>query len=291
MTVDRTSPARAGDRRAQLMLKAAAGICLVAALAILLVLSYLSLPLFTGGGLRSVLSWQWLPYQGHFGILPMVVGSLLLALGALLLAIPLAVGISCCASVLAPARLHRPLLALIHYMTSIPTVIYGFVSVFLLVPQVRQWFAHGNGFSLLTAMLTLTLLILPTIVLVYHSHLRQVDRSLRLGCAALGYSAAAYIRHVLVPLTRRGLAVAAILGFGRAIGDTLISLMLAGNAATVPTSPLDSIRTLTAHIALVVATDSQSTFYHSVFAAGLILFLVMVVINLLIRRIGGGEGG
>jgi phosphate transport system permease protein len=287
---DRSKNARAFDRFVRILLQAAAQVCLVAALAILLILCYLSLPLFTSGGILSVLSWQWLPYQGHFGILPMVIGSLLLSVGALLLAIPPAVGICCFARVLAPSRLGGPLLAVIHYMTSIPTVIYGFVSVFLLVPLVRRWFEHGNGFSLLSATITLSLLILPTIVLVYHSQLRELDRSVRVTCRALGFSPAAYIRHVLVPLSRRGLAVAAILGFGRAVGDTLISLMLAGNAATLPHSPLDSIRTLTAHIALVVATDSQSTFYHSVFASGLILFLIMVMVNLLIRRLGGGEG-
>jgi phosphate transport system permease protein len=257
-----------------------------AALCILLVLITLVLPLFAHGGLATVLAWQWLPFKGKFGILPMVVGSLWLSLGALAAATPLAVGLACFVQVLAPVRVKSLCLALVHYMTSIPTVIYGFVSIFMLVPLMRQWFERGTGFSLLTAMLALTLLILPTIVLVFHATLREVDRTARATCAALGFSKPAYIRHVLLPLSRRGLLAAVILGFGRAVGDTLISLMLAGNAPMVPGSPADAIRTLTAHIALVVATDSQSTFYHSVFASGLILFLIMVLINLALRRLG-----
>ncbi len=268
------------------LLYAAAMVCTAAALCILLVLVTLVLPLFTPGGLGTVLAWQWLPFQGKFGILPMVVGSLWLSLGALAAATPLAVGLACFVQVLAPGRIKSFSLALVHYMTSIPTVIYGFVSVFVLVPLMRQWFDRGTGFSLLTAMIALTLLILPTIVLVFHATLREVDRTARATCAALGFSKPSYIRHVLLPLSRRGLLAAVILGFGRAVGDTLISLMLAGNAPMVPGSPADAIRTLTAHIALVVATDSQSTFYHSVFASGLILFLIMVLINLALRRLG-----
>lgn len=268
------------------MLAAAAMASTAAAFCILLVLIYLVLPLFTSGNLASVLSWQWLPFQGKFGILPMVVGSLLLSLGALICATPLAVGVSCFVQVLAPGRVKGACLALVHYMTSIPTVIYGFVSIFLLVPLMRQWFDRGTGFSLLTAMIVLSLLILPTIVLVFQATLREVDRTNRVTCASLGFSKPAYIRHVLLPLSRLGLLAAAILGFGRAVGDTLISLMLAGNAPMIPGSPLDSIRSLTAHIALVVATDSQSTFYHSVFASGLILFLIMIIINLALRRLG-----
>ncbi len=275
------------ENQIRVMLRVSAMTSIAAALCILLVLTYLVLPLFTSGQLGSVLSWHWRPFQGQFGILPMVVGSLLLSVGALAVATPLAIGVTCCVQVLAPKRIKGPCIALMHYMTSIPTVIYGFVSIFLLVPLMRQWFERGTGFSLLTAMLVLSLLILPTIVLVFHATLREVDRTARITCTSLGFSGPAYIRHVLLPLSRRGLLAAVILGFGRAVGDTLISLMLAGNAPMVPASVLDAIRTLTAHIALVVATDSQSTFYHSVFASGLILFLIMILINLALRKIGG----
>ena len=176
-------------------------------------------------------------------------------------------------------------------MTSIPTVVYGFVSVFLLVPRLREWFAVGSGFSLLAAVLTLSLLILPTITLILQSRLANSTRRSGWLPTAMGFTTVQQMRCVLLPAASRGLAVAAILGFGRAVGDTLISLMLAGNAAQFPDSLFASIRTLTAHIGLVLATDSQSMAYQSVFAAGLVLFLLTGAVSLLIRKSGSKNGG
>lgn len=271
------------------VLLTAAIVSTAAAFCIFLVLVYLVSPLFTMDGLGKVLSWHWRPYEGQFGILPMMVGSLMLSMGALALACPLAVGVSSLTVILGDSLPSRAILAVIHYMTSIPTVIYGFVSVFMLVPLIRQWFDKGTGFSLLAAMLTLSVLITPTIVLVYRARLEQIQSGVFITSEALGISRAAYVRKILIPLAKKGLVVAVTLGFGRAIGDTLVSLMLAGNSPIVPNSVFDSFRSLTAHIGLVVATDSQSTFYHSVFAAGLILFLIMTGVNLIIRRLGGGS--
>ena len=118
-----------------------------------------------------------------------------------------------------------------------------------------------------------------------HSQLSQVDATLRLATAALGLSPVQELLWVILPLCSRGIVAAGILGFGRALGDTLVALMLSGNAPQLPHSPLDAIRTLTAHIALVVATDSQSTAYNSIFASGLIIFSLTAAINLTLRRL------
>jgi phosphate transport system permease protein len=174
-------------------------------------------------------------------------------------------------------------------MTSIPTVIYGFVSVIFLVPLVREAFPESTGYSWLTAALTLSLMILPTIVLLVHAQLQQVDARVRLASAALGFSPAQTLLWVMRPLASRGLWAAAVLGFSRALGDTIIALMVAGNAPQVPHSLLDSIRTLTSHIALVVATDSTSQAYQSIFASGLILFGITAAVNLTLRRLQSGE--
>jgi len=256
----------------------------VAIVSILLLLVCFCLPLFTSGELGEVFSLQWRPFGGRYGILPMCAGSLALSLLALALAFPPAIGICFLAHSLAPPAVARFLVTLIHFMTGIPTVIYGFVSVFLLVPRMRDWLEAGTGFTLLTAALTLSILILPTIALVFHARLERIDPNLRLASGAMGFTPIQQVRHVLFPAASQGLLTAAILGFGRAIGDTLISLMLAGNAPQFPASLFTSIRTLTAHIALVLATDSQSMAYQSVFASGLILFLLMGVINFFIRR-------
>ncbi len=261
----------------------ATGISAVTIVSILLLLVYFCLPLFTSGGLGEVFSWQWRPFSGRYGILPMCAGSFCLALLALVLAFPTAIGICFLAHSLAPTAVARFLTALIHFMTGIPTVIYGFVSVFLLVPRVRDWLDAGTGFTLLTAAITLSLLILPTIALVFHAGLERIDQKLKLASEAMGLTRIQQVRHILIPATSQGLLMSAILGFGRAVGDTLIALMLAGNAPQFPDSLFTSIRTLTAHIALVLATDSQSMAYQSVFAAGLILFLLMGAINIVIR--------
>ena len=257
-----------------------------AILAIFLLLFYFCLPLFTWVRLSQVLSWHWQPVAGKFGILPMCAGSLALSILVLVLAFPPAIGICSLVHVLSRGFFSRFLLALIHFMTSIPTVIIGFVSVFVLVPHLRDWLEAGSGFSLITAALTLSVLILPTIVLVFHARLEQLDPLLRLTAEAMGFTPIQQMRYVLLPAASRGLTAAAVLGFGRAIGDTLISLMLAGNAAQFPGSIFASIRTLTAHIALVLATDSQSMAYQSVFASGLLLFFLMGVFNYLIRKSG-----
>lgn len=260
-------------------------------LAILGFLCYFALPIFTQGHLGAIFSCDWHPFQGKFGILPMVTGSLCLAAAAMAVAFPLALGICGFAQGLGPRRLGKPLLGLIHFMTGIPTVIYGFVSVIFLVPLVRGLFPESTGYSWLTATLTLSLMILPTIVLVIQAQLQQVDTRVLLAAAALGFSPAQTLLWVMAPMASRGLWAAGVLGFSRAIGDTIIALMVAGNSAQIPHSLLDSIRTLTAHIALVVATDSTSQAYQSIFASGIILFAVTAAVNLTLRRLQTGTAG
>jgi len=275
-------PARGGAVVRCLLLVAATASALAVA-AVFGFLLWFALPVFRGEALASLLSWHWQPLRGAFGILPMLVGSFLLASSSLLVSFPLALGVCCFAHGAGPIRAARPLLTAVRFMTSVPTVVYGLVSVFLLVPLIRDAFS-GSGFSWLAAALALSLLVLPTIVLLVDSQFRQVQAQIGPSAAALGLSPVQQLLHLTLPLSRRGLAAALALGFGRAVGDTLIPLMLAGNAARVPHSLLDSLRTLTSHIALVVATDSQDLVYASLFASGVILFVVTALVNLLLRR-------
>jgi phosphate transport system permease protein len=255
--------------------------------AIFLFLIYFTIPIIGQGDLLKLLSWDWRPMAGQYGILPMVIGSLCLAVSATLAAYPLAIGICSYIHGLGPRSIARPVMIVIDFMTSVPTVVYGFVSAFLLVPALRQCFEHGTGFSWLAASVTLTVLVLPTIVLVIHTQLHQLGPEIQLTALALGMSPAQTLLWVILPQASRGLVAAAILGFGRALGDTIISLMLAGNAPQVPHSVLDSIRTLTAHIALVVATDVHSAAYQSLFLSGLILVTISALVNMSLRWIVG----
>ena len=261
---------------------------LVSALAVLGILAFLvvsTLPLLRHGNPGELLTWEWRPHTGSSGILPMVAGSLLLSLLALAVAFPVGLAVCCFAHGLGPRPLGRAVLAVVHFMTSIPTIVYAFVSAVALVPLVRDVFATGSGYSLLTATLILSVLILPTIVLLIHAYWRGMGDAVPRTCAALGLTPAQQILRVLVPLSGRGLAAAAVLGLGRAIGDTMIALLLSGNAPQVPGSLLDSFRTLTAHIAMTLQTDTESTAFLSVYAAGLVLLVLTAGLNLAARAL------
>lgn len=265
-------------------------VCSLVVAAIFLFLVYFTIPIVLEGDLPNLISWHWRPVAGQYGIMPMAVGSFCLALSATLAAYPLGIGICCFAHSLGPRSLARFVMIVIDFMTSVPTVVYGFVSAFLLVPLVRQCFEHGTGFSWLAASITLMVLILPTVVLVIHTQLHQLGPEMELTASALGMSRVQALMWVILPQASRGLVAAAILGFGRALGDTIVSLMVAGNAPQLPHSLFDSIRTLTAHIALVVAVDVHSPAYQSLFFAGLILVTISAMVNISIRWIVGRSG-
>jgi len=235
-----------------------------------------ALPAFFEPGPGSPFGWVWQPYQGSFGILPMCLGSLALASFALFAGWPLALAV--CGFLLteesrALAPFRRAAAVLVRFMTTIPTVVYGFAAVFLLTPLIRASFG-GSGMCLLGAGLILVLEILPTMVLVLQAGLGpRLDRLCPWG-QALGFSRLGLFRLFVLPKSRRTLAAAAILGFGRAAGDTLVPLMLAGNATQVPHGLLSSIRTLTAHMALVTSNEVGGSAYGSLFCAGFILLAV-----------------
>ncbi len=262
--------------------------CVVVALLAFLV--HFCLPLLDPEALSGLLSVKWDPFHGGFGILTMVVGSLLLACTAVPLAFPLAVGICCFIHGIGSPRASRIVLRTVQLMTSVPTVVYGFVAVFVMVPLLRTTFHHGSGFSWLAASLGLVVLALPTMTLMIHSQFQVAEPRVRLAAAALGLTRQQRLIHLVIPLSRRGFSAALVLGFGRAVGDTMIPLMLSGNAAQMPGSMLDSVRALTAHIALVVATDSHSLAYLSLFAAGLFLFMTTAAVTIALRWIQGRGG-
>jgi phosphate ABC transporter permease subunit PstA len=277
------------DRVFRLAAGGAGFISLATLAAIFIFLLVLSLPLFAQGHWNQILSMTWRPYQGHYGILPMIGGSLALSVSAFVLAYPLALGICIFACGPAPSGLRRTVLAVITFMTAIPTVVYGFVAVFLLVPMLNAMATGRSGPSMLAACLTLALLVLPTIVLFAHETMRETEKRTRLTSASLGFSPTQALLLVVLPGSAPALRTAAIMGYCRALSDTLIPLMLAGNAPQMPTSFFDSVRTLTAHIALVVATDNSSPAFHSLFACGLLLFGVSVAVQVLIQRQGAAS--
>jgi phosphate transport system permease protein len=247
---------------------------------ILFFLIYFSLPLFQPAILKNILSFEWQPLYGKFGILPMALTSIILAVLAVTIALPIGLGISCLLSSLANKDIAKIGDILIRFMTSIPTVIYGFVSIFVLIPFIRDISGKGSGFCLLSAIFVLSILILPTMVLLISDSFKSVPKSYIESSKALGFTPIQELIYIIIPYSKFGIINAVILGFGRAIGDTMIALMIAGNAAQVPYSFFDSVRTLTAQIALVLASDTESLTFKSIFASGLILFIFMLLASL-----------
>jgi phosphate transport system permease protein len=170
-------------------------------------------------------------------------------------------------------------------MTGIPTVIYGFVGVFLLVPLMREVSGRGSGMGILTAALMLAVLVAPTMILFFLQGFDRVPPSWTNAATALGGSRVQVLTRIILPFSARSIVTGVILSLGRALGDTLVALMIAGNSTQVPGSLLDSARTLTAHIALVIAADFQSMEFKSIFLCGAVLYLITSLIILSIRML------
>ena len=250
-----------------------------------------ALPALVQQGSATPFDWTWQPYEGHFGILAMCVGSLALAGFALIFGWPLAFAIACWL-LTEESRCARPCVklvsGLVRFMTTIPTVVYGFAAVFLLTPLVRGA-VGGSGMCLLSAGIMLMLLVLPTMVLMLETGLGPRLEALCPFGLALGFSRLQLLWHCVIPGAGRTLAASAVLGFGRAAGDTLLPLMLAGNAVTLPSHLADSVRSLTAHMAMVTANEVGGAAYNSLFVAGFILLLGNAVISLVLRRLCSGS--
>lgn len=252
-------------------------------IAILAFMVFMGLPLFKQGGLHQLLFKPWAPLQGSFGIYPMIMGTAAISLLSLLFAIPLSLGCSFLVGSIAPQPVSRGLRRLIELMTGIPTVIYGFVGVFLLVPIVRELFQGGSGLCILTAALVLGIMISPTMTLFFCDSFDRIPRTYLDAADALGASPVQKLLYVILPAARHGMLNGVILSLGRAVGDTLIALMLAGNSVRVAESVLEPARTLTAHIALVIAADYESPEFRSIFACGIVLYLFTMAVTFLVR--------
>lgn len=251
---------------------------------ILLFMIALGLPLFQVSSFLSIWTGPWDPYQGLYGIRPMISGTLWIALPATALSLPLSLGTSFVITSLSGPGLRRMLGILVRFMTGIPTVIYGFVGIFLLVPLIREGFG-GAGMCVLAAVIVLSILISPTMILFFSDSLLAVDPVDVRAAKALGANRVQRLLYVIMPKALNGMISGFILALGRALGDTLISLMLAGNAIRAPRGFLEPARTLTAHIALVNAADFNSLEFRSIFACGIALYMFTTTAVVAVRFI------
>jgi phosphate transport system permease protein len=237
------------------------------------------LPLIWHTGLKNfLLSTHGAPTKGHFGILAMIISSVLVTLGAMIFGVPLGLA---CAIVLAefsPERLKGLLKPTLELLAGIPSVVYGFLGVIWLVPLVRDYLG-GPGLSLLTAAIILGIMILPTVTSISIDALSAVPDLYRDGSIALGATQWQTVRRVVLPAASSGIITAIILGMGRAVGETMAVIMVAGNALKLPTSILDPVRTLTSNIALELGYAS-GRHREALFATGIVLFVIIMILNL-----------
>lgn len=234
--------------------------------------------------LPALLGRVWSPEDGRFGLWPMLAGSLAVTLGALLLAVPAGVGMALYLTEVAPPGLAGLVRPLLQGLAGVPSVVYGFVGMSLLVPAIRAGLG-GPGFSVLAGALVLAVMTLPTIAAVAEDALRALDPAYREGAAALGASPWQAVRRVLLPAARGGLITAVVLGMGRALGETMAVLMVTGNVASAPLSPLDPARTLTGNIAMEMGY-ATGRHREALFATGALLLGLVLLVNRMARRLG-----
>jgi phosphate transport system permease protein len=241
------------------------------------------LPTFnTVNPIDFILGMKWNPSEGLYGIFPMIIGSFCVTILALLFAVPLGVGCAIFLSELAPPAIQKILRPSIEILVAIPSVVYGFVGMVLLVPFIRNVFGVNPGFSWLAASIILAIMVLPTITTISEDAISSVPKELKEGSLALGSTRWQTIKNVMVPTALSGIISGIILGMGRAIGETMAVLMVAGNWALIPHSIFDPVRPMTSHIVLnIKEAVSGSVVYHAMFATGIVLFVIIMILNII----------
>ena len=226
---------------------------------------------------------QWRPANDLYGILPMIIGSIYVTAGALIIGVPIGIFTAVFMARFCPGWLYKIMKPATNLMAGIPSVVYGFFGLVIIVPFVRDTFG-GRGMSVLTASILLGLMILPTIISMSESAIRAVPQSYYEGGLALGASHERSVFFTVVPAAKSGIFASIILGVGRAIGETMAVILIAGNQVQIPTSLTEGVRTLTANIVLEMG---YSTGLHrqALIATGVVLFVFILLITLSMQAI------
>lgn len=221
---------------------------------------------------------SWRPSNNIYGIFPMILGSLYVTAGAIVTGVPIGILMAIFMARFCPSRLYKVLKPIVNLLAGIPSIVYGFFGLVVLVPFVRENFA-GNGNSIFTASILLGIMILPTIISVSEAAIRAVPDSYYEGSLALGATHERSVFRTVVPAAKSGILASVILGVGRAIGETMAVMMVAGNQARIPDSIFKGVRTLTSNIVIEMgyATDLHR---EALIATGVVLFVFILLINL-----------
>ena len=247
------------------------------------------LPFMLKIGLRDFLfSPVWNPAVGQFGIAAMIVASLGVTLGAMLIGVPLGIAGAIFMNEFLPVPVTRVIKPAIELLAGIPSVVFGFLGVMVLAPLIR---AHlgGPGLSFLAAAVILGIMILPTIISISTDALGAVPNAYREGALALGATRWQSVYRVTIKAARSGILASIILGMGRALGETMAVIMVAGNTVKIPQAITDPVRTLTANIALEMS-NATGLAREALFATGVVLFVVIMILNGVALSVIKGRG-
>ena len=242
------------------------------------------LPAFLEVPLSNLLATRWYPIEGHFGLMPLIAGSLMVTLGAAIIALPLGVATAIFIAEIIPDWAREILKPFVEILAGIPSVVIGFMGMVVIAPFFRVALNIPTGLTAFTGIVLLAWMALPTVVSVVEDVLDTVPRTYREAGLALGMTQWQTIAKIVLPAGRSGILTALMLGVGRAIGETMTVMMVTGNAPRMPKGPFDvfaPVRTMTATIAAEMGEVAQgSTHYHVLFAVGLTLFVITFIVNL-----------
>ena len=241
------------------------------------------LPAVRQVALPELLSTRWYPIEDYFGLLPLIGGSLIITLGATLIAVPFGIGTAIYLSEIAPRWARDVLKPLVEILGGLPSVVLGFMGMLVLAPFLRVLLELPTGLSAFTGSILLGGIAIPTVVSVAEDALDAVPRSYRDASLAMGATEWQTIWRVTLPAARSGVLTAIMLGIGRAIGETMTVMMVTGNAPIIPRGLRDlfsPVRTMTATIAAEMGEVANgSTHYHVLFLIGIVLFLISLIVN------------
>ncbi|OGX14847.1 MAG: phosphate ABC transporter permease subunit PstC [Omnitrophica WOR_2 bacterium RBG_13_41_10] len=232
--------------------------------------------------LKFLFGKNWYPISepAQLGILPLILGSLLVTIGAAVISVPIGVACAMYIAEVAPIKIKEVLKAGIELLAAIPSVVLGFIGMVTLVPWVKAVFKVPTGLTALSGSIMLAFMAMPTIVSISEDALYSVPKSYKEGALALGATRWQAIWHVMLPAASSGILAAVMLGIGRVIGETMAVMMITGNSAVIPHSILEPVRTLTATIAAEMGEAVVgSEHYFALFAVGIVLFVISFAIN------------
>jgi len=239
--------------------------------------------LFKSVGLPEFLSGRyWYPISDppKLGILPLILGSLLVTAGAVVLAVPLGIASAFYIAEVAPPGLRTLLKSCVEILSAIPSVVLGFIGMVTLVPFIKKLFGIPTGLTALTGSIMLAFMALPTIISISEDAINSVPREYKAGAIALGATHWQTLNRVVIHGAMPGIIAASMLGIGRVFGETMAVMMVTGNAAVIPKSLLQPVRTLTATIAAEMGEAVRgSEHYYALFAIGIVLFVISFLIN------------